>query len=454
MGIKEYFEREDIRAQAKKDLCEIVAIPSVASSADGIYPYGKECARAVDKAKEIAERYGFKCENHEYHCLSVLFGDSEKEVGIVAHLDVVPAGEGWTFDPYTLVEKDGLLIGRGAHDDKGPFIQALYTMRYFKENGIKLPFTIRLILGSDEEVGSSDLAYFRKVRKPPMFSFTPDSEFPVCIGEKSILGVNVDLGELPENVIDIHGGTVSNAVAGRAYAKIKGKVSFKDTEFVKAEADGNDTLIKAIGKTAHAAMPEAGVSAIKLLVDALIENKIVSGDRFDFISKATAEHKGETLGIAAENEDFGYLTCVGGVLQVKGGKLLQNFNIRYLPESDYKDLVKNIEASVAPFGGKVSLTSQSTGYHVSADDEKIKALTKACEDVVGYECKPYTMGGGTYARSLPNTVAFGSGVLEERNHLGDEHGNAHQTDEYISVKEFFMGMEIYSRALDNLSAIL
>ncbi|MBQ0110125.1 MAG: M20/M25/M40 family metallo-hydrolase, partial [Clostridiales bacterium] len=152
--------------------------------------------------------------------------------------------------------------------------------------------------------------------------------------------------------------------------------------------------------------------------------------------------------------DFGYLTCVGGVLQVKGGKLLQNFNIRYLPESDYKDLVKNIEASVAPFGGKVSLTSQSTGYHVSADDEKIKALTKACEDVVGYECKPYTMGGGTYARSLPNTVAFGSGVLEERNHLGDEHGNAHQTDEYISVKEFFMGMEIYSRALDNLSAIL
>ncbi|MBQ0109380.1 MAG: M20/M25/M40 family metallo-hydrolase, partial [Clostridiales bacterium] len=250
---------------------------------------------------EIAERYGFKCENHEYHCLSVLFGDSEKEVGIVAHLDVVPAGEGWTFDPYTLVEKDGLLIGRGAHDDKGPFIQALYTMRYFKENGIKLPFTIRLILGSDEEVGSSDLAYFRKVRKPPMFSFTPDSEFPVCIGEKSILGVNVDLGELPENVIDIHGGTVSNAVAGRAYAKIKGKVSFKDTEFVKAEADGDDTLIKAIGKTAHAAMPEAGVSAIKLLVDALIDNKIVSGDRFDFISKATAEYKGETLGIAAEN---------------------------------------------------------------------------------------------------------------------------------------------------------
>ena len=103
MGIKEYFEREDIRAQAKKDLCEIVAIPSVASSADGIYPYGKECARAVDKAKEIAERHGFKCENHEYHCLSVLFGDSEKEVGIVAHLDVVPAGEDWTFDPYTLV---------------------------------------------------------------------------------------------------------------------------------------------------------------------------------------------------------------------------------------------------------------------------------------------------------------------------------------------------------------
>ena len=102
----------------------------------------------------------------------------------------------------------------------------------------------------------------------------------------------------------------------------------------------------------------------------------------------------------------------------------------------------------------MNIGSQSDGYFVSADDKKIKALTDACESVLGFECKPYTMGGGTYARWLANTVAFGSGVEGERKFLGDERGGAHQRDEYISVKEFFQGMEIYSRALSNLSEIL
>ncbi len=196
-----YFKSEIIQKQALIDLKEIIKIPSVAGEPDGIYPYGKECAKALDKAGELAEKYGFKVENHDYHCMSVLYGDSDKEIGIVTHLDVVPAGDGWSVEPYALTEQGELLIGRGTHDDKGPFIQSLYTLRFFKENNIKLPFTVRLILGSDEEVGSSDLEYFVKVRKPPMFSFTPDSEFPVCIGEKSILSVDLEFSDIPHGVL-------------------------------------------------------------------------------------------------------------------------------------------------------------------------------------------------------------------------------------------------------------
>ena len=98
-------------------------------------------------------------------------------------------------------------------------------------------------------------------------------------------------------------------------------------------------------------------------------------------------------------------------------------------------------------------SDNSNGYFVSADDPRIRALTYACESVLGVECKPYTMGGGTYARRLPNTVAFGSGILSQRKFLGDERGNAHQRDEYISESELFDGMRIYSRALGNLSEI-
>lgn len=452
---KAYFANPEIRLSALKDLAEIIAIPSVAGESEGIYPYGKICAKALDKAQELAEKYGFRTENHEYRCMSVIYGEGENEIGIVCHLDVVPAGDGWSVEPYALTVADNLYMGRGTHDDKGPFIQSLYTLRFFKENDIKLPFAVRLILGSDEEVGSSDLEYFVMVRKPPMFSFTPDSEFPVCIGEKGILSAEAEFCGLPENIKEIKGGTVSNAVAGKAYAIISGDYDLNGTDNITVSTCDDGIRVEAIGKTSHAAMPESGVNAISLLLNYLFENGVAEKSGFlSLIADATGEYLGKTLNIAAENADFGYLTCVGGVINGSNGKVTQSFNIRYLPETPYGEIVSAIENAVSPYGGKVAVVAQSDGYFVSADDEKIKALTKACEAVLGIECKPYTMGGGTYARWLPNTVAFGSAIESERNYLGSERGGPHQRDEYISEKEFFYGMEIYSRAIGNLSEIL
>ena len=451
---KDFFANQDIRSQAIADLAEIIEIPSVASAAEGIYPYGKECAKAIDKAAELAQKYGFATENHDYRCMSVLFGEGEEEIGIVCHLDVVPAGDGWSVDPYKLTVLDNILMGRGTHDDKGPFIQALYTLRFFKENNIKLPFRVRLILGSDEEVGSSDLDYFVKVRKPPMFSFTPDSEFPVCIGEKGILAAEVQFGDLPENILELQGGTVTNAVAGKAYAVVKTEKALLPAENIFVFDCDKGVKIEAVGKACHAAMPENGKSAISMLLGYLIDNGILPQDSyFGFLRTATEEYLGNSLGIAASNANFGYLTCVGGVIEVRNGKVVMHFNIRYLPDDDYRVIMANIQKSVEPFGGKAVVAEQSNGYFVSADDNKIKALTDACESVLGIECKPYTMGGGTYARWLPNTVAFGSAIEAERNYLGSERGNAHQRDEYISVKELFAGMEIYSQALANLAEL-
>ena len=451
---KSYFAREEIRDQAIRDLSEIIEIPSVASAADGIYPYGKECARALDKAAELAQKYGFVVENHEYHCMSILYGEGETEVGIVCHLDVVPAGDGWSFEPYKLTIDGDLLFGRGTHDDKGPFIQSLYTLRFFKENGITLPFKVRLILGSDEEVGSTDLEYYLTIRKPPMFSFTPDSEYPVCIGEKSILSVATEFCGLPESVKEINGGTVSNAVPGRAYAIVETEKTLENTESVTVSKTENGFKIDSVGKSAHAAMPESGINAIGVLFDYLIANGILEGELFAFLKNATSEYHGKTLCIDETNEAFGYLTCVGSVISTEDGKIKQIFNIRHLPETPDTEVLAKIQNAISPFGGSVNMLVTSCGYSVSADDEKIKALTKACEDVLGYECKPYTTGGGTYARWMPNTVAFGSAIPEERNYLGDERGNAHQRDEYMSKREFYDGMLIYSKALGNISEIL
>ncbi len=451
---KAYFADKEIKAQAINDLAEIIRIPSVAGEREGIYPYGKVCGEALDCAARLAKKYGFTVENHEYHCMSILYGEGEKEIGIVCHLDVVPAGDGWSVPPYELTVNENLLMGRGTHDDKGPFIQSLYTLRFFKENNIKLPFAVRLILGSDEEVGSSDLEYFVTVRKPPMFSFTPDSSFPVCIGEKGILTVECDFRGLEGELTELCGGTVSNAVPGAAYALVS-KKGLPEAEGITLTELENGTKIESVGRAAHAAMPESGINAINVLVSYLIENKLADKNSpLGIICEATSEYFGKTLGINAENVDFGYLTCVGGVIRADKNGITQSFNIRYLPETPYSEVVSAIERAVAPFGGSVRVCGQSDGYFVSADDEKIKALTNACESVLGIECKPYTMGGGTYARWLPNTVAFGSSIEGEREYLGSEKGGAHQRDEYISEREFFEGMLIYSLSLKNLSDIL
>lgn len=68
----------------------LVAVPSVGVPGEGGFPFGSACAAVLDAALALGEKYGFVTENHEYCCGSILFGEGEKEVGIVTHLDVVP----------------------------------------------------------------------------------------------------------------------------------------------------------------------------------------------------------------------------------------------------------------------------------------------------------------------------------------------------------------------------
>jgi succinyl-diaminopimelate desuccinylase len=446
---------DNVEKELENDLASLIAIPSVASKKEGNYTFGAECARAVDTAIEMGRKYGFKTKNHDYYCASIVSGDKKDEVGIVAHLDVVPAGSSWSYEPYKLTVESDKYIGRGALDDKGPFICGLYTMRFLREKGIDLPFSIRLIAGSDEEVGSSDLEYFAKVVEPPFFSFTPDADFPVCIGEKGILQVDIMLGEMPPEITEIGGGTVSNAVPDSAYVVIWDDKtdSFPSQENIKIERlDEKLIKITATGKTTHAALPEGGINAIGILADFILKTEYVSNKKpFEFLASACNEYLGKTLGIAKENKDFKYLTCIGGRLSVSDGIMVQNFNIRYIPDTTYEPVLQKIKDTLIPQGFAVQAVLTSEGYFVSADDKKVKALTEACEYVLGRKCEPYTMGGGTYARWLANTVAFGASIKEERGKFGDGRGDAHERDEYISKAEMRKTILIYILSILNLA---
>ncbi|MBP5238786.1 MAG: M20/M25/M40 family metallo-hydrolase [Clostridia bacterium] len=435
--IERYFENPVIRAEFESDLSALLSVPSVAGKAEGIYPYGRECARAVDTALAIAKRLGFRTENHEYHCASAVLGESEREIGIVAHLDVVPAGGGWHYEPYALTvdREKGVYIGRGSLDDKGPLLVAMYAMRYFADNNIKLPFSIRLIMGSDEEVGSSDMRYFKKVCTPPEFSFTPDADFPVIIGEKGIMHLAVDLGEADESLTALSAGTVVNAVPGEAHAEIGGG------------------RIDVAGRTAHASAPHKGVNAVALLADTLLRTGVLAESdvpKFEFLKEAGEDIRGRVLGTEYSDEHFGPLTSVASVLSLKDGHIVQCFDIRFPMSRDFDRVRSDIEKAVSARGYKIISCGGSNGYYSSADSKEIKALTSACEEVFGRECKPFTIGGGTYARELPNTVAFGPDTEEYHGILGAGTGGCHDSDEYFAIELARKSFGIYVRSILNL----
>ena len=107
-----------------KSLKELVSINSVldTSTADKENPFGLGVSRALQFIEQLAKKDGFEVYNHSNMVVEILAGKGKKNITILAHADVVPAGTGWERDPFTMFEKEGILYGRGVADDKGPLL--------------------------------------------------------------------------------------------------------------------------------------------------------------------------------------------------------------------------------------------------------------------------------------------------------------------------------------------
>lgn len=181
--LRTYIENHE--SEMIEDLKSLIRIPSEKQAAEPGKPFGAPAAEALAQGIEILEKYGFAVTNYDNYAIAADFNQEEKGLDILAHLDVVPAGEGWQeTDPFTPLIKEGKMFGRGTADDKGPAIAAIYAMRAVKELGYPLKKNVRLVLGSDEECGSSDLEYYYKREVEAPCTFSPDAEFPVINIEK------------------------------------------------------------------------------------------------------------------------------------------------------------------------------------------------------------------------------------------------------------------------------
>ncbi len=426
--IKKYInEHKDEMIELLK---ELVAIPSVQGEAEEGFPFGKEPARALETMLKKCEEYGFHVENVENYAGSADINDTPAELAVLTHLDVVPVGSGWTTDPFVLrYESDtDKLVGRGAIDDKGPAVAALFAARAVKELGIPLKKGIRLIFGTNEENGSADLAYYRQKRELPPMVFTPDGDYPVINAEKGMLRVYFSSDFDDDEIVEIQAGTVVNAVP-----------QFCTVSMYNDEGENVEAVYE--GVSAHASTPEKGDNAITQFLESYC------GENMLLVSLAKlfphGETDGKSCGLGFSDELSGKMTCVLSLLNTENGRLSGGIDIRFPLDREKSEISEIICEALEGAGFTIDSCDGVEPHCTDENSEFVQTLLRVYERVTGDKGQCIAIGGGTYVHEIEGGVAFGA-------EFPNQDGRMHSPDEFITVENLLKNAEIMAEAMVEL----
>ncbi len=440
----------------KRDIKRLVDIKSVGDAPVDGAPYGEGVRRVQLEAMRMCREMGFEVTDCEGRVAYAHYGDPDRFIGIIAHMDVVPAGDGWDSDPFCCTERDGYLVGRGTLDDKAPFVLAAWAAKYLIDNNVKLGYGVRLIIGLDEETGMSDVEYYKRHCKAPVFTFTPDSNFPVGHGEKGIFEGKLVSGPVSGVVKQMHGGLASNVVPDAASALVDGGVRdrLKESENITLSDEGGDVRVSARGRAAHAGFPEGSLNANYVLIKYLRDMDVLSGSEraaADFIIKAMSSYDGAPLGIACDDGLFTPLTVIGGMLDLEDGRFVLDINSRYPTAITPEELESRLKKACGDAGFTLRVEANSGPFYLSPDLPAVQIMNNIYNEVTGKNDKPYVMSGGTYARHLDNAVSYG---IEFPGDVFPEWvGGVHMKNEALSIERAAESCEIFIRTLIKLQEV-
>ena len=436
-----------------EDIARLVAINSVEGEAKPGMPFGEGPARVLAEGLKLAEELGLEAVNCENYIGYAQIGEGEDYLATITHLDVVPVGEGWKEDPFTMREREGWIIGRGVMDDKGPSVLCLYALKYLLDRKIPLRYPVRALLGANEETGMGDVEYYLTHYKAPLFCFSPDANFPLCNGEKGITRGRL-IAKVPmENIVDIRGGFVSNAIPDKAEARIRAAhVEAAPGLSVEREEDGLWHLTAA-GIGGHASLPEGTVNAIGVLVNAILDQNLAGGEEAKYL-RAVADlcghPDGSGVGVQADDGLFQPLTIVGSMIGVAEGRMVQTYDSRFPTNTSGAQIAAIIGERYAGVL-EVEADRDAPPFYMSLDKPEVQVCIRAYNDITGENAEPYTIGGGTYARDFPNAVSFGPEHPERP--APDFAGPIHGVDEAASKDWLLEALKVYILALIELEKL-
>jgi len=457
---------EEHRERMIADIVRLVRIESVSDKESDVKPYGQGCKDALDAMLEMARGYGFETHNYEDYFGKIWFSGDEEgpKISLWGHLDVVPEGEDWQYPAFEGLVKEGAIIGRGSQDNKGQVIATLYVMRCIRDLGVPLRHKLELYVGTDEEQGMSDLDYFLSKYPEPEFNLVPDSNFPVCFGEKGGFTLNaVANSAVSEEVVSFAGGTANNVIPAKSSATLRvGERLARALPFLRerlrVEEDGDVVHLHALGEAGHSAFPENSVNAIRILTEALCESGALNeadGRLFDFLNRINEGYRGEGLGIAREDRQSGYLICVGTIAGLRDGRPEATLNVRLPISVRNEPVLEQIEALAGEYGYSVEVLKSNPAHYFPEEHPVVERLTGVYNAVMGQNKPAFVLPGGTYCRKLKNSISFGMGFgadnrkyLEKYKHiLKDGHGHAHGPDEVTLVELLEKAIRIYVEGL-------
>ena len=375
-------------------LAKLVSFPTV--SRDSNLPL-------IDFAEEYLASHGVASrrvydETGEKANLYALVGPEEPGGVILSgHTDVVPVdGQEWTSDPFTVVERDGKLFGRGTCDMKGFDALALALVPDMLKAGLKRP--VQIALSYDEEVGCLGAPLMIAEMRKTM----PDAA-AVIVGEPSLM-----------KVVTQHKGSVG-------------------------------LITKVHGFEVHSSLMHTGVSAVmqgarlvNWMREKVLENQKRADPASPFEPPFTTLHSGIIKGGTAGN------------ITAKYCEIMSEFRV-CPPETpqgwldEYLAFVAEVEAEMKAIRPEARIEVVQRMMNPACAREQngaAEALARALTGDNSENVVSYGTEAGQFQEAGYSTCICGPGSIAQ----------AHQPDEYITVKEYEAGEAFMRRLIERLAA--
>lgn len=421
-------------------IVEILQHDSSMQAAEENAPFGKGVAECLEAFLAKAASFGFETKNYGNYVGEVIFGEGEP-FAILAHLDVVPAGEGWKYPPFGGVINDDVsdggvagkkIWGRGALDDKAPAVCCLYALKALKDEGIVPKRQIKLILGCNEESGWKCIDHYNQVATMPKEGFTPDADFPVIYAEKGILHFTVEFPIADAPFKTLTAGNRVNMVCDKAVALLTkdagSKLSLYEG-FTDCFYDNTTGYVTTYGKSAHASTPHKGVNALEKLLAFLATVNEDCKRAYNVLFE-------DAFGLQQMQDETGTLTMSPNLATFENGVLKITVDVRF-PATHEKDEV------LSPFvesGIHCTVDNYQAPLYNNPNGKLIQTLLGVYNECMGETASAIAIGGGTYARALECGCAFGPEVPGEESTI-------HQANEFVTFERIALMNKIYYEAI-------